>query len=97
MFGIQLNLSDAQKEIIQVSLRNLYEISSPGEKPIIKLVIKKFKSNGLMDGMYLRSIEKALSHTEGQDFEASKLKSYIQEKREEFQQNTFRTIRSYSI
>jgi hypothetical protein len=63
MLGLTITMKREDKEIVLASLERFKETLTPGEQRIYDLTISVVKRDeGVLDGMYMRCIERALQH-----------------------------------
>ncbi|QPA33400.1 hypothetical protein [Thermaerobacillus caldiproteolyticus] len=99
MLGLTISLPKEDKDIVIRSLEKFKETLASGEKKIYELAISVVDKGGILDGMYMRCIERALQHAAfmtNNDQEKVKyqdLATFYQKKREFFQFSTFYSIR----
>ncbi|ANB66126.1 hypothetical protein GFC29_3845 (plasmid) [Anoxybacillus sp. B7M1] len=100
MLGIFLYQSKEEKRLILSALQDYMETLSPGEKIVYKMAVSKLADDiPFVDGMYIRCIEKALSHaanmTDSALFqkEMNRLYEVYQKKRESFQREMIKKLR----
>ncbi|MEN8702469.1 hypothetical protein [Bacillus infantis] len=91
MLGINLNLNEKDTSLASVSLTRYIPTLRDTEKPIFNKAYEKLQHNNIMDGMYMRCLEQALSFLGSK--ECLKLAAFIEQRRLEFQTTTFNLIR----
>jgi hypothetical protein len=62
MLGLTIALPKEDKDIVIQSLDKFKEMVTPGEKDIYQLAIEAVKCGKVLDGMYMRCIERALQY-----------------------------------